>query len=191
MSVGEIENQVQSIAERSKLIREEAADHLLKMEATLEQVIHFESRIERFDRKGGEYFMVVPDEVAAIFVTGRKPERIRCRIDGQVDFQCAIRPRAAAGFYINVATTIRQAGRLVLGQNVKVAIQKDDSTYGRDMPEELEELLSQDEEGNRLFHQILPSKQRGMIHYIASAKSVQVRVDRAVMMVNRLKNGQI
>jgi hypothetical protein len=158
---------------------------------TLEQTIHFESVIERFDRKGGEYFMVVPDEVAAIFVTGRKPERVRCCINDQVDFQCAIRPRSGGGFYINVATGIRQAGRLVLGQTVKVAVQKDNSTYGRDMPEELLELLSQDEEGNILFHEILPSKQRGIIHYIASAKSVQVRVDRAVMMINRLKNGQI
>lgn len=191
MSSEEIENQIQGIVERSQLIREEAADHFGNKETTLAQVIHFESRIERFDRKGGEYFMVVPDEVAAIFVSGRKPERIRCRINDQVDFQCAIRPRAAAGFYINVATAIRQAGRLVLGQTVKVAVQKDDSIYGRDMPEELTELLSQDDEGNRLFHEILPSKQRGIIHYIASAKSVQVRVDRAVMMINRLKNGQI
>ena len=191
MFTEEIENQIQGIAERPQLIRKEAVDHFRKKETTLEQIIHFESRIERFDRKGGEYFMVVPDEVAAIFVTGRKPERIRCGINDQVDFQCAIRPRAGSGFYINVATAIRQAGRLVLGQAVKVAVQKDDSTYGRDMPEELTELLSQDDEGNRLFHETLPSKQRGIIHYIASAKSLQVRVDRAVMMVNRLKNGQI
>jgi hypothetical protein len=153
--------------------------------------IHFTSRIERFDRKGGEYFMVVPDEVATIFVTGRKPERVRCKLNGTVAFQCAIRPRAGAGFYINVAKDIRRAGRLILGQTVNVEVEKDTSVYGRDMPEELMELLNQDEEGNSLFHKILPSKQRGIIHYIASAKSVQVRVDRAVMMVDRLKNGQI
>lgn len=157
----------------------------------MEESIYFESVIERFHQKGGAYYMVVPDEVAAIFVVGRKPVRIRCCINNQVDFQCAIRPIAGSGFYINVATGLRQAGRLTLGQKVCVVIKRDDSEFGRDMPEELLEVLDQDEEGHLRFQNILPSKQRGIIHYIASAKSVQVRVDRAVMMVNRLKNGEI
>jgi hypothetical protein len=157
----------------------------------LEEFVNFETRIDRFDGKAGSYYIPVPDEVAAIFVTGRKPERVRCVLNGTVEFQCAIRPISGAGFYINVATQIRNQARVVLGQTVKAAVKKDDSVYGRDMPEELGELLSQDEQGNTLFHEILPSKQRGIIHYIASAKSVQVRVDRAIMMINRLKRGEI
>lgn len=157
----------------------------------MEEFVSFDSRIDRFDGKAGSYYMAVPDEVAAIFVTGRKPERVRCVLNGTVEFQCAIRPISGAGFYINVATQIRNQARVELGQAVKAAVKKDDSVYGRDMPEELEELLSQDEQGNTLFHEILPNKQRGIIHYIASAKSVQVRIDRAIMMVNRLKRGEI
>jgi hypothetical protein len=157
----------------------------------LEEFVHFETRIDRFDTKAGSYYMAVPDEVVAIFVTGRKPERVRCVLNGTVAFQCAIRPISNAGFYINVATQIRNQARVVLGQIVQVAVKKDDSVYGRDMPEELTELLSQDEHGSQLFDAILPGKQRGIIHYIASAKSVQVRIDRAMMMVNRLKRGEV
>jgi hypothetical protein len=157
----------------------------------LEESVTFETVVDRFKEKGGAYYIAVPDEVAALFVTGRKPERVRCTLNGMVTFQCALRPVANAGFYINAATPIRKQAHVVLGQKVYVSIQKDNSTYGRDMPEELNELLLQDEEGNKLFHRIIPSKQRGIIHYIASARSAQVRVDRAVMMINRLKRGEV
>ena len=151
------------------------------------QPIHFESRIDRLPRKGGEFFMMVPDEVAAVFVEGRRPARVRCRLNDAVEFQCAIRPKGGGGFYINVGTPIRQAAKLVLGQTIAATVIRDDSEYGRDMPEELKELLAMDDEGDRLFHEQLPSMQRNIIHYVSGAKSVQIRIDRAIMMINRLK----
>lgn len=157
----------------------------------MEEEVHFESILERLPKKGGEFYMMVPDEVAAQFVEGRKPARVRCVINGQVHFQCAIRPKGGGGFYINVATALRQQGKLVLGQKLHAAVRKDDSEYGRDMPEELQELLAQDEEAKRLFENAKPVNQRAIIHYIASAKSIQVRIDRSIMMTDRLKAGRI
>ena len=72
-------------------------------------------------------------------------------------------------------------------KNFSLQLKKDDSEYGRDIPEELKELLELDDEGNRLFKEQLPSRQRNIIHYIAGAKSVQIRIDRAIMMIDRLK----
>lgn len=157
----------------------------------MEETVTFESILERLPKKGGEFYMMVPDEVASQYVQGRKPARVRCVINGHVEFQCAIRPKAGGGFYINVATPLRQQGKLVLGQQLHVAVRKDDSEYGRDMPEELQELLAQDEEANKLFQAAKPLNQRAIIYYISSAKSVQVRIDRAIMMTDRLKKGQI
>jgi hypothetical protein len=153
----------------------------------LEEPVHFESQLERLPKKGGEFYMVVPDEIASLFIEGRRPARVRCRLNDRFDFQCAIRPRGGGGFYINVASQIRQAGRFALGQKLVAVIQKDDSEYGRDMPEELTELLEMDDEGSRLFQALLPSYQRNIIHYVSGARSVQIRIDRAIMMINRLK----
>jgi hypothetical protein len=153
----------------------------------LEDIVKFESLLERLPGKGGEFYMTVPDEIVSQFVNGRKPTRIRCNLNDSVDFQCAIRPRGGGGFYINVATQIRQKGKLRLGQKLYAMIKKDDSEYGRDMPVELSELLGLDDEGNRLFHEQLPSMQRNIIHYISGAKSIQIRIDRAIMMIERLK----
>ncbi|MCE7071005.1 YdeI/OmpD-associated family protein [Dyadobacter sp. CY327] len=153
----------------------------------MENVVRFESILDRLPRKGGEFYMVVPDEVAVLFVQGRKPARVRCLLNGHVDFQCAIRPKGGGGFYINIGTPLRQQGKLVLGQKLHAEVRPDDSEFGRDVPEELQELLEMDEEGKRLFDESLPSHQRAIIYYVAGAKSVQVRIDRAIMMINRLK----
>ena len=153
----------------------------------METPVYFESILDRLPKKGGEFFMMVPDDIALQFVTGRRPVRIRCTLNEQINFQCAIRPKGDGGFYINIGTPIRAEGKLRLGQKLFASIQKDDSEFGRDLPEELEELLAIDEEGNRLFLQLLPSHQRGIIHYVAGAKSVQVRIDRAIKMIDRLK----
>lgn len=157
----------------------------------MEDQVYFESILERLPKKGGEFYMMVPDQVAAQFVQGRKPARVRCVINGSVHFQCAIRPKGGGGFYINVATQLRQQGKLILGQKLNAAVGQDDSEYGRDMPEELQELLAQDEEAKHLFERAKPANQRAIIHYIASAKSVQVRIDRSIMMTDRLKTGRI
>ncbi|MDQ6482120.1 YdeI/OmpD-associated family protein [Dyadobacter sp. LHD-138] len=149
--------------------------------------VHFESLLERFPDKGGYYFIIVPDEVAEQFVEGRKPVRMVCLLNGNTEFQCAIRPKGGGGFYINVATALRTQAKIRLGDNIHVQVWKDESIYGRDMPEELTELLAIDEEGNRLFHMLIPSHQRGIIHYVASSSVVQTRIDRAIKMIDRLK----
>lgn len=151
------------------------------------QVIEFESVLDRLPKKGGEFYMIVPDEVAAQFVEGRKPARVRCILNANVEFQCAVRPKGGGGFYINIGTPIRQEGKFVLGQKLIARIWKDESEFGRDMCEELKELLEVDEEGKQLFYEQIPSKQRAIIYYVGGAKSVQVRIDRAIMMINRLK----
>jgi hypothetical protein len=153
------------------------------------EFVHFESILDRLPKKGGEFYMLVPDEIATLFVQGRKPARIRCLLNEKVEFQCAIRPKGGGGFYINIGTPIRQEGRLFLGQKLFAKIWKDESEFGRDMPEELSELLEMDREGKSLFYEQLPSRQRAIIYYISGAKSVQVRIDRAIMMINRLKPG--
>ena len=153
----------------------------------METPVYFESILDRLPKKGGEFYMIVPDEVAVQFVTGRRPERVRCLLNGRINFQCAIRPRGGGGFYINIGAPIRREGHLLPGQKLFASIQKDDSEYGRDLPEELQELLAIDEDGNRLFQQLLTGHQRGIIHYVAGAKSIQIRIDRAIKMIDRLK----
>lgn len=153
----------------------------------LEESVQFESALERLPGKGGLFYMAVPEEVAHRFMPDRRPVRMVCLLNNQVEFHCAIRPKGDGGFFINVGTPIRAEGKFNLGCKLSARIWPDESTYGRDMPEELSELLAIDDAGNKLFHELLPSHQRGIIHYVASSKVVQTRIDRAIKMIDRLK----
>ena len=149
--------------------------------------VHFTAVLDRFAGKGGLYFIGVPDRVAKTF-TSTKPVRMVCTLNNTVEFHCAIRPKGGGLFYINVAATHHAKAKLTLGQKIAVTVRPDQSEYGRQMPKELKELMEQDANGNKLFHELTPSKQRGIIHYVDSDKSIDKRIERALMMINRLKN---
>ncbi|RRB07375.1 YdeI/OmpD-associated family protein [Larkinella rosea] len=148
--------------------------------------IHFESVIDRFVHQNGMHFIDVPDGVAQLFVSTTSV-RMMCLLNGKVEFHCALRPKGNGTFYISVGTPIRQQLKIRSGDKIQAAIWKDDSEYGRKMPEELQELLAIDEEGNRCFQALKSSDQRAIMYYVDGAKNSQIRIDRAIKMIDRFK----
>jgi hypothetical protein len=51
----------------------------------------------------------------------------------------------------------------------------------------LEALLEQDLEGMNAFERITPGQQRYIINYVDGVKSIQKRIDRAIMLIENLK----
>lgn len=151
-----------------------------------DQPLQFESCLDRFPGKGAMHYIDVPDEVAHQFTT-KRTARIICTINGVTEFQCALMPKGGGQFFINIGRRIRDESSLVQGQQLTVSIRKDDSDYGMEMPEELRELLLIDQEGNRRFHELTPGRQRSLMYWISSAKSVQIRIDRAIEQLDILK----
>jgi hypothetical protein len=149
--------------------------------------VAFTSVLERFSGKGGMHYVQVPEVVWKQF-TKTKAIRVLATLNDVLEFHCAIRPKGGGMFYINIGTPIRAKAKLKLGQKISFTVRLDKSEYGRKMPKELKELMAQDEEGNKLFHALTPSKQRGVIYYVDGAKSLDKRIERALMMINRLKN---
>ncbi len=156
------------------------------MENNLADAIHFQSVIRRYEGFRGHY-IDVPAEASRHFSDPRNL-RLLCSIEGGEEFHCALRPKGRGDFEISVGTPVRKAGKLRLGQKVAVSLRPDHSTYGRPMPEELAELLAIDEEGDKLFHAASPGTQRGILYYINNGRTVQTRIDRAILMIDRLKN---
>lgn len=132
------------------------------------------------------HFIDVPEEAAHPFISSN-PIRLLCLLNEKVEFHCALRPKGNGSYYISVGTPIRQHLKLRQGDKIQAAIWKDDSEFGRKMPEELRELLAIDEEGNHCFQALKPSEQRGILYYVDGAKNSQIRVDRAIKMIDRLK----
>lgn len=148
--------------------------------------MEFNARLDNFNSKLWSYHIKVPKGIAAHFLElGDK--RVVCRLNDAYEFQCAIMPAGDGVFFININKKIRDQLRLKEGSRVSVSLEKDNSTYGMPFPEELKEVLVQDKEGNRLFHQLTPGKQRIIIYGVSQVKNSAGRIQRALIMVDHIR----
>ena len=83
--------------------------------------------------------------------------------------------------------TLRTELGLTVGDTVDVVLEKDESKYGMPMPEELQEVLNQDPEGDKLFHTLTAGKHRSMMYYIAKVKDIDKRIHTALVFIEHLK----
>ncbi|NOT77358.1 MAG: DUF1905 domain-containing protein [Cyclobacteriaceae bacterium] len=149
--------------------------------------VEFGAFIEKLPVKGAMHLIKVPQKVALQF-SERKSVRIFCTINESVKYACALRPDGDGGFFISVGSPILKKGKFKLGQKIKAVIQKDDTEFGHEFPEELKELLAQDMEGKKYFEQLTNGAQRSLIYYINQAKSIEKRIERSLLFINRLKD---
>ena len=146
----------------------------------------FLSRLERFDSDLWMFHIMIPDDIVQPFLQeGHK--RVVCEIEGLESFHCALMPKGDGQYFINLNKERRKKLGLHLGAEINVQLKIDQSKYGLPMPEELGELLKMDEEGNYIFHQLTPGKQRTLIHIVGKHKRSETRLRKAVVIVDYLK----
>ena len=114
--------------------------------------------------------------------------RVVCTMNGAETIQCSLLPNGKGEYCISLNKTIRDRLRLSVGDKVDVELTRDESKYGLPMPEELQEVLDQDPDGDRLFHALTNGKQRTILYYVAKAKDVDRRIHTALVIVEHLKN---
>lgn len=148
--------------------------------------MEFTTTLQKFDSPLWGFHIMVPDAAAAPFLE-EKEKRVVCTLNGSEEFQCALMPRGDGSYFININKKLREKLKLKPGSTVTASIRKDESEYGLPMPEELAELLTQDEEGNRLFHALTPGKQRNLLYIVGTPKTSETRIKRAVVCVEHLK----
>lgn len=131
----------------------------------------------------------VPEEAVVYFRQSKGPVRILCSISGYTEFPCALNPRGN-NYIIIASKALIKSHKLKLDIPFTVCIRKDVDN-GLLLPEELEEVLDQDEWGKSLFEGLLLGHKRGLIYYIRSAKSVDIRIKRALDIIDKIKTGRL
>lgn len=120
--------------------------------------------------------------------------RVICSIGEDVSFHCALLPNGPGKRrYVLVNKEHRKKLKLKEGDEVEIVLKSDESKYGMPLPEEVEELLYQDPEFDRLFHLLTPGKQRSLLYMVGKPKSSNIRLTKAVILAEYLKdnNGKI
>ena len=142
--------------------------------------------VRRLQHLVGMHYLEVPAEVVQQ-LGGTFKLRLRCTVNQSLTFQCGLVALGGGSGYISLnARRMKELG-VRNGSQVQVSLCKDESKYGVEVPAELAELLEQDAEGNLRFQQLTPGRQRYIMQYVASVKSSQLRIDRAIRLIENLK----
>ncbi len=136
---------------------------------------------------GMHYFMLDNKTVAILTKGGNK--RAICKLNNQVEFHCAIMPKKEGGHFVNVGLAICKKLGLKEGAKVAASFSIDKTNYQFEMPDELKEVLATDGTAKKLFHSLSEGNQRGLMYLVTQVKSVDKRIERALKIVERLKNG--
>ena len=144
----------------------------------------FETELVVSTTGSGWHFLLMGKDIVDKFDFEDKYKRVVCTINGGEPFQCALLPWGEL-FYI-IVNQKKRVG-IAAGDMVKVRLVKDESKYGLPMPEEFEEVLKQDPEGDRLFHGLTAGKQRSLLYQLSKPKDIDVRIHQALVIIEHLK----
>jgi hypothetical protein len=149
----------------------------------------FETKIENFSPEQLWHFHFnVPEGVYTTLLTDGK--RVIANINSCISYPCALMHDGLGGYFITINAEIRKKLKLQLGDVITVSLTPDKSKYGMPMCEEFEELLNQDDESLWYFDKLTPGKQRSLIYIINKIKSSDLRITKAIRIMNYLKSCQ-
>ncbi len=148
--------------------------------------MEFRARVENFNSKLWSYHIKVPQAIAMHFKE-EGIKRLLCTINDNIKLQCAIMPAGDGVYFINLNKKVRDQMKLKEGSQVSIKLERDDSEFGLPFPVELEEVLEQDKSGKEYFYKLTPGKQRNILHAVGQVKNSDLRIKRAMIMINHLK----
>ena len=150
------------------------------------RIYKFDSIIGRHEGKVYYDHVIIPAKIHdKIVQDGNK--RVLCTINEHEYFHAGLLPTGDGSYYIILNKTRMKAFALDIGQKVTVSLEKDTSKYGMKMPDEFKEVLESDPSGSRLFEELTDGKKRNLIHLVASIKNVDLKITKALIIIDHLK----
>jgi hypothetical protein len=142
--------------------------------------------VHQFD-SGMNYILLDKKTVTPLTKNGNK--RVLCRLNDQLEFHAALMPKKEGGFFINIGSAYCKQLSIRKGSTVTAHFSIDATPYQFEMPEELQEVLATDAEAEAIFHSLTEGNQRGLMYLVTQVKSADKRVERALKIAEKIKNG--
>lgn len=149
----------------------------------------FTSEIQSFGKHDtfiGPYF-IIPTDIATELLKTTTDKRVKCVLNNEIIIPRAISKKEEK-YYILINQDLLKKMDLTFGDKINVELFPDISKYGMPISEEMQEVLFQDPEGEKLFHNLTPGKQRSLLFYINKIKSSQLKIERSFVILQHLKN---
>jgi translation initiation factor IF-1 len=128
----------------------------------------------------------IPAEVVQQLPSGR------VRVEGklnQTPFNLAIQSKKNGARYLSVSLAMRRTAKIKPGDKINLSFTIVDPDK-LDIPEEMEAVLAQDNEGAKKWNRLTVGLQRSLVHYINSTKNIDLRIERSLYLINKVKSGE-
>lgn len=125
-------------------------------------------------RGGGAVALIPPDVTAAL--GGLKQMRVTGTLNGTA-FRSSTMPYQGA-FYIGVHKATREAAGVNMGDEVEIALMRDDSPRVLELPPELEAAFASEPDLGKRFDELSFSRRRDLAGPISDAKKPETRAAR-------------
>jgi len=130
--------------------------------------------------------LIVPQKTYEA-LTSDGVKRVLCYIDNHPYFHAGMMPMGDGNQFILLSKPRLKEMGLDIGMEINVKLEKDTSKYGMYVPEEFEEVLHSDGEGLACFEKLTDGKKRNLIHMVASTKSPDLRITKALIIIDHIK----
>ncbi|MFA6946844.1 MAG: YdeI/OmpD-associated family protein [Pedobacter sp.] len=151
----------------------------------LSSTVSFSAHLESVDGPMVHHVIIIPDDVAKQFIKGKGSVRILCSIGDKPEFPCALIPRH--GRYVIIASLkLIKENNLFIGSALSMSVRTDPGN-GLELPEELSEVLAQDDFAYQAYTTLNDGGKRGYLYYIRQGKSVETRIKRSFEIAEKLK----
>lgn len=148
-------------------------------------MISFEEKLGKFDFNHWHYHIPVPDAIAEKMMD-ETHRRVLIWINDAGPYHMALM-KAKECWYVLVNQELRKKLKLDEERTFTVNIERDQSEFGHDVPDEFQVLLDQDEAGNDYFRALTPGKQRSLIFIVTTVKNSESRMRKSLAILHHLK----
>lgn len=137
--------------------------------------------------KWGHCIIIDPQVAAPLLANGNK--RVVCTINDNLVLHSALMSSKEGYHYIVISSKVCKQLGLLAGHKVKIHLEVDTAEYQFVMPAELQEVLDSDPEAATAFEALTDGKKRSIMHLVTLVKSVDKRIERALLIAHKIKMG--
>lgn len=148
-------------------------------------MIAFQGKLAAFEFNHWQYHVPIPNEMSRLMMD-ENHRRVLVWIKNEGPFHMAL-IKAKDYWYVLINQELRKRFSLTEDSTFSLKIDRDHSEYGHEMPEELQVLMDQDEEGAAYFKSLTPGKQRMMVYTVTKVKNSESRMKKALAIIHNLK----
>lgn len=148
-------------------------------------MIEFQGKLASFEFNHWQYHIPLSKEISSQMMD-ETHRRVLVWIKDGGPYHMALM-KSKDYWYILVNQELRMRLHLDEKHSFLVKIDRDHSEYGHEMPEELQVLMDQDEEGAQFFKKLTLGKQRMMVYTVTKVKSPESRMKKALAIIHHLK----